>query len=525
MLSNFALGAALALDRASRIPLYQQISDQLRHQIAQGFLADGNFLPPERALAAMLGVNRSTVVNAYGELAAQGLVEPQVGRGTQIRRPPERSELEANLRALPWPELLLPYTESVSSRVLRDIVSLCSRKDIISLAAGIPNPDYYPHAEFATLFHEILSQHGGLPLEHCPAEGHYPLRQVLATRLSAQVPGRVKPVLPEEILVLSGSQQGIYLTAGALLGPADLVVTENPTFLGALSVFRAFGARIVGVPIDEQGMRVDLLEQLLERRRPRLIYTIPTFQNPSGVTLSLTRRKQLLALARAYRIPVLEDDPYSEMYYESGAVPPTSLKALDLAENGNQVIYISSFAKTIFPGMRVGWMAAPTAVIERTIAAKQLIDLHTTSLYQWALEAFIERGSLDRHMEFVREKYRQQRDTMAAALDQYCGDTLERNQPKGGFYFWCRIKSGESGLALLERAARYNVAFVPGSGVAVPDASDCEDRIRINFAGAGPERLEEGIRRLGAVLKIKKPRPARPVPGLPHLGQELKPLV
>ncbi len=525
MVSNFALGSGLALDRASRIPLYQQISDQLRRQIAQGFLSDGHFLPPERALATMLGVNRSTVVNAYGELAAQGLVEPRVGRGTQVRRPSEASELEANLRALPWPELLLPYAESVSSRVLRDIVALCSRPDIISLAAGIPNPDFYPHPDFSTLFQEILTEQGGHALEHCPPEGHHPLREVLAARISASVPGHVKVVPPEETLVLSGSQQGIYLVAGALLGPADLVITENPTFLGALSVFRAFGARIVGVPVDEQGMRVDLLEEIMERRRPRLIYTVPTFQNPSGVTLSLTRRKQLLALARAYRVPVLEDDPYSDMYFRPEAVPPPSLKALDMAEGGNQVIYLSSFSKMLFPGMRVGWMAASPAVIERALAAKQLIDIHTTSLYQWAMARYIQRGLLDKHNAAMRVQYRIQRDAMAAALTHYCGDTLEQNQPNGGFYLWCRIKSGESGLALLERAARYNVAFVPGGGLSVPGMSECEPYIRLNFACARPEVLEEGIKRLGAVLKVKKPRPARPPTALTHSGQDLKPLV
>jgi 2-aminoadipate transaminase len=525
VLSNLALGVNLTLDRNSRVPLYQQISEQLRHQIAQGLLADGNLLPPERSLAAMLGVNRSTIVSAYGELAAQGLVEPHVGRGTRVRCPPELTQQEISLRALPWPELLLPYADSVSSRVLRDIVALCSRKDIISMAAGIPNPDYYPHAEFAALFQEILAEQGGHALDHCPAEGHYPLRQALATRLTSQLPGRGKAVTPEEIMVLSGSQQGIYLMAGALLGPADLVITENPTFLGALSVFRAFGARIIGVPIDEQGMRVDLLEAIMERRRPRLIYTVPTFQNPAGVTLSLARRKHLLELARAYRVPVLEDDPYRDMYYEAEKAPPLSLKVLDLAEGGNQVIYLSSFAKSIFPGMRVGWMAAPPEVIERTVAAKQLIDLHTTSLYQWTLARYIERGQFDRHMLLVREKYRQQRETMSAALDHYCADTLERNQPGGGFYYWCRIKSGESGLALLERAARYNVAFVPGSGLAVPTTNDCDSHIRLNFAIARPEVLEEGVRRLGAVLKVKKPRPARPPSDLASVHQDLKPLV
>ncbi|HEX2914835.1 MAG TPA: PLP-dependent aminotransferase family protein [Chloroflexia bacterium] len=525
MLSNYALGTMVNLDRKSRIPLYQQISEQLRQQITQGLLSDGSFLPPERTLARMLGINRSTVVNAYGELAALGLVEPHVGRGTRVRRSVEQSEKEVIQRTLPWPELLLPYSESVSSKVLREIVALCSRQEIISLAAGIPNPDYYPHGDFAALFQEILAEHGGHALEHCPPEGHYQLREALARRFSASLPVSAPQLKVDDILVLSGSQQGIYLIAGALLGPADLVITENPTFLGALSVFKAFGARIAGIPVDEEGMRIDVLAQVLERRRPRLIYTVPTFQNPSGVVLSLARRRQLLALARAYKVPILEDDPYKDMYYDSATKPPPSLKALDLAEGGNQVIYLNSFAKNLFPGMRLGWMAAPPAVIERSIAARQLIDLHTTSLYQWALARYLERGMLDKHLEMVRGKYRDQRDAMAKALDHYCGDTLERNQPQGGFYFWCAIKSGENSFSLLERAARHNIAFVPGSGLAVPGATDCDNRIRLNFAVAKPEVLEEGIRRLGAVLKIKNPRPPAPLGPRQSSGLELKPLV
>ena len=490
----------LRLDRDGRTPLYLQIRDQLREMILDGTLSEGNRLPPERKMATALGVNRTTVVNAYRELAADGLVEGHVGRGTTVCRPPLSTPQPPNhLTAYPlvWNEYFVRRPEGSRDPLLRDLMALLTRADTISFAAGVPAPELYPLDDFRQAMTHVLNTAGQTLLQPCPVEGYYPLRQTIARRMAR----RGATVRAENILILTGSQQGLDLIARAFLRAGDEVVVEAPSYLGALQIFSAAGVRLLGVPLDGEGMRLDVLENILIRYRPKLIYTLPTFQNPSGCTMTPRRRLRLLELARRHRVPIVEDDPYGELHYTSQA--PSPLLALD--QNG-YVIYLSTFSKILFPGLRLGWVAAPRPVIERLSQIKQLADLHCSTLVQGAVHEFCQRGELDKHLDRVRDLYRQRRDAMLVALTEYAPTGLEWEEPQGGFNLWCRLPSGLKARQLMAEAAAKRVALVPGE-VFYPDGGGQEE-MRLNFSCPPVSQIEEGIQRLGVALTalLKKRR-------------------
>ena len=484
----------LRVDRGSCTPLYLQIRDQLREMILDGTLDEGSRLPPERKMATALGVNRSTVVNAYRELAADGLVEGHVGRGTTVCHPPlsppPQPPNHLTTYPLMWNEYFVPRPEGGRDPLLRDLMALLTRPDTISFAAGIPAPELYPLDDFRQAMTHVLNTAGQTLLQPCPVEGYYPLRQTIARRLAR----RGATVRAENILIVTGSQQGLDLIARAFLRAGDEVIVEAPSYLGALQILSAAGTRLLGVPLDEEGMRLDVLENILIRYRPKLIYTLPTFQNPSGCSMIPKRRLRLLELARHHRAPIVEDDPYGELYYTSQA--PSPLLALD--QNG-YVIYLSTFSKILFPGLRLGWVAAPRPVIERLSQIKQLADLHCSTLIQGVVHEFCQRGALDKHLDRVRDLYRQRRDAMLAALAEVAPSGLEWDEPQGGFNLWCRLPSGLKARQLMAEAAGQSVALVPGE-VFYPDGGGHEE-MRLNFSCPPVAQIEEGIQRLGVALK------------------------
>ncbi|HEU5423228.1 MAG TPA: PLP-dependent aminotransferase family protein [Nitrolancea sp.] len=485
------------LDRADETPLYIQISRQLREQIRGGSLTPGYRLPPERRLAAMLGVNRTTVVNAYRELAGDGLIISRVGQGTRVAQPGEllavpdepALALGRSPARLPWEQLFTAATEVAQDPLLADVQLVAARPDVISFASGVPSPDLYPIEQIRSLLDEALHQSGQSLLQYCPTEGYMPLREVLADWMARFG----DPVDPASVVVVSGSQQGLYLLARTLLEPGDVVAVESPTYLGAIQVFRSVGARLLPIPVDEEGMRVELLEESIGRRRPKLIYTLPTFQNPTGATLSLERRRRLLALAARHQVPIIEDDPYGALRYEGRSLP--SLHALDEA---GTVIYLSTISKMLFPGFRIGWLAAPRPVIERLGLMKQIVDLDTNPLAQWAVWAFLERGLLVEHVERLRAVYPQRRDQMLAALARACGGALELGRPEGGFYLWGRLTGGLRSRDLLPQAARRGVAFAPGAPFHLDGGG--EATLRLNFTLPDEAAIEVGVARLAAAL-------------------------
>ncbi|HYI15044.1 MAG TPA: PLP-dependent aminotransferase family protein [Thermomicrobiales bacterium] len=523
----------VVVERESPTPIYLQIAQQLRQSILDGEPPAGAKLPPERRLANLLGVNRTTIVNAYRELAADGLVSGQVGRGTIViygapgdaeaadvtawprvngRQYPENGYLKSDAdgsdasgrsrqTSVPWAQLFTSVTDVMDDPLLRDAMTVSARPDVIRFATGIPSPELYPIDAIRQIFDEALDNAGSTLLQHTPTEGYPPLREQLSAWMErhAVAAGASVHVEPNQVVVVAGSQQGLYLLARTLIEPGDLVAVESPTYLGAAHVFRAAGARLMPIPIDGDGMQVDLLQDLLPRRRPKLIYTLPTFQNPSGTVMAMGRRLRLLDLAARYQIPIIEDDPYGALRYDGRTLP--TLATIDRAEGRGNVIYLSTVSKMLFPGFRIGWISGVKQVVEQVTRMKQLVDLDTNALAQRAVCAFFERGLLDEHLTRVNRVYPQRRDRMLDAIRRHGGGLITANRPDGGIYLWCRLSEGIRVRDLLPEAAREGVAFAPGESFHV-DAASGRGRfdIRLNFTLPNDLEIDEGIRRLCVAL-------------------------
>jgi len=467
--------------------MYLQLAEYIAERIRDTQLPASTKLPPERQLALSCGVSRTTAINAYRKLEEWGLVRTKIGSGTYVTD----TIVETAVHPVPWSQLLVPHPPSPLSSIMRDLVSGIVADTAISLATGLPDPALYPLEAFSDLQSRQLSNLNRGDMGHIPTEGYLPLRQSLAS-LHCQ---KGAPTAASNIAVVSGSQQGLYLLAKIFINPGDYVITESPTYLGVLPVFQAAGARLLTLPAPGP-LQLDLLEDYLIRYRPKLLYLLPTFQNPSGRILSLSERQALLALAARHRLVIIEDDTYGELYY--GQQPPPSLKTLD---HYGGVIYLGTFSKILFPGLRVGWVTAPESVITRLALEKQYIDLHSANLSQWQLHEFLASGLLPGHLDAIRKEYQTRRDITASALKRYCGDRLIYSLPAGGFYFWCRLAHPfATARQLLHEATRLGVTFVPGEAF-YPDAEGNKE-FRLCFATNREEVQVEGIKRLGKSLDL-----------------------
>ena len=483
----------IQLDRMKGIPLYKQIYQALREAILSGALAEGTRLPTERALAHELEVNRTTVMNAYNELASEGLVEGHVGRGTLVKRSYYNTDeqleeevpswlfgLAANEEVQPGPDTL----------AIDEIVSMSEQQEIISFGPAAPSRDLFPAKMLSEVLIDGLANERQNLLDYGPVEGLQSLRRGIAARMRKQGVS----IDLQNILILSGSTQGIGLISRMLLHAGDEVVVEIPTYLGALQTFRALGARVIGVPLDNDGIRTDLLESILARRSPRLIYTQPNFHNPTGVVMSADRRRRLLLLARRYQVPIVEDDAYGDIYFEGKR--PQPLKALDTQ---GHVIYVSTFSKILAPGLRVAWLAAPGQMIERLSLHKQIFDLNTGAIGQWAIAEFLRRDMLDEHLTMLRQCYKRKRDRMLEAISTYWPADIRVNHPQGGFHLWCRLPSDVRARTLLREAAQKQVTFVIGEPFHIDGGG--HQYIRLSYAAPEEQYIEEGIQRIGEAIK------------------------
>jgi DNA-binding transcriptional MocR family regulator len=479
----------ITVDKEDRTPLYRQIVRQIRDRILSGQMPSGFHLPPERQLAEQLSITRATVKNAYDELKAQGLLDARVGRGTIVAAAKHPLPEPTFRRNVVWPHYFRDDRLRPSDPLVRDLLDVSLRPGAISLAVGLPSAEHVPLRVFEQTVSKLAETAGSQILLQAPTEGHLPLRASLGQWLAT----RGIRSNTEEIMILSGSQQGLHLASRVFLNPGDLVIVEAPTYFGALGVFRRAGVHLISVPVDEHGMQVETLATLLRHQRPKMIYTQPTFQNPSSSVLSLERRFQLLQLVASYGIPLVEDDTYSELRYEGDPLP--SLKAMD---NSGLVMSLGTFSKILFPGIRLGWLVADREVVQQFALAKQTEDLHSGTLAQWVVDDMIRTGTLDVHLAEMRRVYREQRDIMEHALRREAIDGLTWKTPAGGFYFWCEFKRALDRARLTSAGADEAVNFLPGYACFAdePGASF----IRLSFSYTAHDEIAEGVSRFARAL-------------------------
>jgi len=469
-----------SIDRDSIVPIYQQIYEELREAILTGTLPELTRLPPERTLAEKLNVNRSTVVHAYRELVSDGLIEQRVGSGSRVARsgvhPPRSPDV-------PWWVTLPPWRVGSFPQVLGELAATF-HGERISFVQGVPPVDPSPLDELAKSFARVAGD-PAFVLSYGDSEGHAPLREAIAARMRR----RGCDTEAREVLVLTGSTQGITLVAQSLAEPGDEIIVEQPTYPGALQIFQIAGLRAIPVAVDEDGMRVDHVEAILRTRRPRFIYTMPALHNPTGVMMNDDRRERLVTLAQRARVPIVEDDPYGEL------VPARPLVSL----SHDSVIYLSTFSKTIAPSLRLGWISAPRPIFERLLLRKQSYDM-ATSLYVQAGVCDYLANAYDEHVPRLREELIARRALAREAIAEYWPKTMRLAKGGGGFYLWLTAPREMRARALLDAAERLGATFLFGE--AFYAASGGDHNFRLAISPVSRDQLVEGIKRIGAAIAI-----------------------
>ncbi len=384
------------------------------------------------------------------------------------------------------------YAERVGglkSSAIREILKITSKPEVISFAGGLPAPELFPLKELEAAARKVFSKHGHLALQYSITEGFLPLREKIVKTLAAATerPGT------GNVLITQGSQQGLDLLSKLYIDRGTVIFTENPSYLGALQSFCIFEADVVPIASDQGGMRMDALLEGLKRRRPSLIYLMPSFQNPTGASLSMERRRKLIEIVKEHDLLVIEDDPYGELVFE-GERPPS---LFELGGMSN-FIHLSSFSKTIAPGLRVAYLAADEEIIKKLTLIKQGTDLQTNTLGQFLVDEYLESSDFREHIRTLRRTYRERRDLMLSAIEVHFPRSLKWNRPAGGMFLWVELPEGWDTREILRRCLEHNVAFVPGQEF-FPDGSG-KNTMRLNFSNASPENIEEGIKRMGEVL-------------------------
>lgn len=425
----------------------------------------------------------------------------------------------------PWNHRCAQRMQSMKGSAIRELLKLTESPDIISFGGGMPAPEVFPVEAFRTAADRVLTKQGKMALQYSATDGYKPLREWIARKMAQY---GIESA-PENVLITSGSQQALDLLGMIMINPGDLILTEKPTYLGALQAWRAYQAEFTTVPIDQDGLQVDLLEEAL-MAGPKFMYILPNFHNPGGVTLSLERRQKLIEYSDRYGIPIIEDDPYGELRYEGDHIPPLvvidaerfkhrhnrgsdgiSYYAETAPTNGNgraymrgNVIYLSTFSKTLAPGLRLAWVVAPVEVVQRCTVAKQGMDLHTATMNQLIAHEILTGGEegddfLKGHVRLIREVYRERRDAMLDAMERYFPEGVSWTKPTGGLFLWVILPETIDATELLKKAIEHKVAYVPGD--AFHPHGDGRNSLRLNFSFCNPEKINTGIKRLGDVIR------------------------
>jgi len=413
----------------------------------------------------------------------------------------------------PWMHRYAQRTHRMTSSAIRELLKLTTRPDVISFAGGLPAPELFPIEEFRAAADSVLAKQGRQALQYSTTEGYPPLREMIVRHMARY--GIIVDI--ENVLITTGSQEALDLVGKVLINPGDRILTEEPTYLGAIQAFTMYGADYVTVPIDADGLQTALLEEAL-RSGPKFMYILPNFQNPAGTTMPLQRRLDLIAMAGRYGIPIIEDDPYGQLRYEGDHIKPLVVldaEAQHCEKSGHytgNVIYLSTFSKTLAPGLRLGWVVAPKDVIARLVQAKQGTDLHTSTLDQMIAYEVARGGFIDLHVRRIRDVYRRRRDLMLASLERAFPDPsagVRWTRPQGGLFLWVMVPEWIDTALVLEDAVRERVAFVPGA--AFHPLGGGRNTMRLNFSNATEPMIEEGIARLARALEKRMQARAVPV--------------
>jgi len=397
-----------------------------------------------------------------------------------------------------WGNKFSARVSSLKPSAIRELLSLVNDPEIISLAGGMPDPSLFPKEIIADISKEVFLNNASKALQYGATEGVPPLRESLLKMTREEA---VKEAELENIIITTASQQGLSLLAEIFINPGDSVIVEAPSYVGGLQAFHAFQANFTTIPLDDEGIKVDILEKKLKELKAnnvnvKFIYVIPNFQNPAGVTMSLERRKKLLEISHFYGIPIIEDDPYGDIRFKGEKIP----SLLELDKIGN-VIELRTFSKILAPGLRLGWIVADKEVTKKVSLAKQAADLCSPSSTQYIVDKFIRDGHLNNYLEIVRKNYKIKLDSMLGALEKYFPEETTWTEPQGGMFVWAEVPEYIDTDQLFREALQEKVAYVIGSAF-YPYGED-KHHMRLNFSLNTPEKIEEGIKRLGNLLKKK----------------------
>lgn len=384
-------------------------------------------------------------------------------------------------------------TSSIKASQIRELLKLTEQPDIISFAGGLPAPELFPLEKINEVMSQVIKDRGYIALQYASTDGYTPLREIILNQ-------RVKPAgikgSISNIMLTNGSQQGLEFSAKLFINKGDIIVCESPSYLGAINAFAAYEPRFIEIDMDENGMKVDELEKVLEQHHEeiKMIYTIPDFQNPSGITMSIERRRRLADLATKYEIILIEDSPYGELRFEGEILPP--IKSFDTT---GYVVNLGTFSKTFCPGLRLGWIVADEHIIKKYILIKQGADLQCNTLAQVFLAEYMKKYDLNEHIADIITVYRRRRDLMINSIKEYFPTDIKYTYPVGGLFTWCQLREDLDAAEILEEALKEKVAFVPGTSFFANGGK--RNFFRLNYSNMNEEKIVDGIKRLGVVLK------------------------
>lgn len=472
-------------NKSSSVPLHRQITDFIKEKITNGEWTIGYKLPPQRTLAKELGVNRSTVVTAYDELIAEGLIEGKSGSGTRVVN--NTWNLLVTMPPPDWTSYVKVGTHKPNLPTIQEINQAEFIPDIIRLGTGELSPNLIPSMAMKKIFHQLANREISYGYEE--PKGLLPLREQIANYLKTI--GIYAS--PSSILIVSGALQALQLISVGLLHKGSTVLTEKPSYLHSLNVFQSAGMRLMGIPMDKEGIQAKLVKQYKKQQKAAILYTIPSFHNPTGTLMTMDRRKQLLDTCQQEQLPLIEDDVYRELWFDEHL--PKPIKSFD--KNG-LVLYLGSLSKSLSPGLRIGWIVGPEPVVEHLADIKMQTDYGSSSLSQWAAVEWFSSGFYSKHLNEVREQLKIRRDFTLDTLNKYFSDLAVWQKPTGGFYIWLRLLPLISMRKLFEIALSEGILLNPGN---VYD-HHAEQYLRISYSFAPLPEIHDGLKRLSMIVKM-----------------------